>query len=153
VGKGRALGWLLEKIGSVFSKRKGPTQKPPADPNTAKGKADKDGNEQKPRGKNCTDCKKKPEKRDIKKYNSELEGMDRKAAETKLDRELRDDAGWNKEPLSDRNGIRYLDGKGNSVQLNNGYPEGLKGGGGDKVHRGSYAKISTNGTITHVPLK
>ena len=150
------MGKIFELALKVFSralKPKGPPPKPPAKPGIAKEKADKDGQAQKPREETCKDCKRKPEKRDISKYENELKDMDRAAAEAKLDRDLVSGAGWEKKPMSDGNGVRYLDGKGNSVQLNNGYPQGLKGGGGDAIHGGPYAKISTGSSISRVPLK
>ena len=50
-------------------------------------------------------------------------------------------------PIKDGNGVRYYDGKGNSVQINKGYQ-----GGGD-MHGGPYLKISEGGLITRIPLK
>jgi hypothetical protein len=98
-------------------------------------------------------CKKKAEKRDLKKYEKELKDKKYDDAEKQLDRELRDEAGWDKSPTRDGNGVRYNDGKGGSVILNKGYPGGLKGGGGDAIHAGPYAKISNGGTISRVPLQ
>jgi hypothetical protein len=98
-------------------------------------------------------CDKKPIKRDLKKYEQELKDKKYGDAEKQLDKELRDDGGWSKSPTKDGNGIRYNDGKGGSVILNKGYPGGLKGGGGDAIHAGPYAKISNGGTITRVPLQ
>jgi hypothetical protein len=98
-------------------------------------------------------CKKKAEKRDLKKYEKELKDKKYDDAEKQLDRELRDEAGWDKSPMRDGNGVRYNDGKGGSVILNKGYPGGLKGGGGDAIHAGPYAKISNGGTISRVPLQ
>lgn len=99
----------------------------------------------------CDDKKdKKPKKRKV--SDSELNDKNYNEAEKYLDKELRDDAGWNKDALKDGNGVRYYDGKGNSVQLNKGYPEGLQGGGGDATHAGPYAKISQGGSISRIIL-
>jgi len=61
-----------------------------------------------------------------------------------LDKELKD-KGFSKQPLRDGNGWRYNDGKGGSIQINKGYPKGLKGGGGDSVHKTPYLKIQPDG--------
>lgn len=104
----------------------------------------------------CQDCgnddreEKKPKKRRI--SDDELKGRSYEDAENYLDKELRDNADWTKDVLRDGNGVRYFDGRGNSVQLNQGYLEGLKGGGGDGLHLEPYAKIS-QGTITRIPLR
>jgi hypothetical protein len=121
------------------------------DPKKAKDDAKKTDKDDK---KDCVGtCKKKPEKRDLKKYEQELKDKKYDEAEKKLDGELRDEAGWEKSATRDGNGVRYNDGKGGSVILNKGYPGGLKGGGGDAVHTGPYAKISNGGIISRVPLQ
>ncbi len=55
--------------------------------------------------------------------------------ETELDRKLVEEGRWAKFPTKDGNGVRYLDGKGGSVIINKGYPEGRRSGG-DVLHRG-----------------
>ncbi len=69
-----------------------------------------------------------------------LKGKSFQEAEAILDKELLG-AGYTKKALKNGDGLRYIDGKGNSVSINKGYPKGLKGGGGDAVHKGPYVKI------------
>ncbi len=77
---------------------------------------------------------------------------DRAAAdvERELDQQLVEKGNWTKSPSRDGNGIRYLDGKGNSVLINKGYPGRLHRGNGDLLHQGPYVKIQP-GAI-RVPL-
>lgn len=78
-----------------------------------------------------------------------FDGRSKQEVEEYLDKELVDGKGWEKKPLKDGNGVRYLDGKGNSYQLNNGYGSN---GWGDGIHNGPYIKISQNGQITRYSL-
>ncbi len=80
----------------------------------------------------------------------QLEGKSPSDVEKDLDKTLVQDGHWTKSPTRDGNGVRYLDGKGGSVIINKGYPEGLQGGGGDAVHQGPYVKIQPGGI--RVPL-
>jgi hypothetical protein len=70
--------------------------------------------------------------------------------EKELDDTLVDKSNWTKRRSRDGNGIRYTDGKGGLVQINDGYPDGLDGGGGDSVHQAPYVKIQPGGT--QIPL-
>ena len=74
-----------------------------------------------------------------------LEGRQADDVERELDRTLVARGGWTKSVTRDGNGIRYLDGKGGSVVINQGYPEGLSNGLGDTVHRGPYVKLQPGG--------
>jgi len=56
-------------------------------------------------------------------------------------------SGWTKMPLKDGNGIRYFDGKGNSFQLNKGYP------GGKEMHGGPYIKTTEGNQSVRIPLE
>lgn len=130
-----------------------PPAKPPSKPQQAQQKAEQQGSASQQRDNcngNCAPKKPKPQKRDTKPYADRLRGKRYEEAEDILDRELRDDAGWTKAPLGKGDGVRYYDGKGGSVSLNRGYPEGLKGGGGDAVHKGPYVKVQPSGD--RVPL-
>lgn len=141
---------------------KGGTRRPPAPPKPtpqptkppqAQQKADQQGSPSQQRDNcsgNCAPKKPKPQKRDTKPYAERLQGKRYEEAEEILDRELRDGANWTKAPLGKGDGVRYYDGKGGAVSLNRGYPEGLKGGGGDAVHQGPYVKIQPSGD--RVPL-
>ncbi|TWB45838.1 hypothetical protein [Nitrospirillum pindoramense] len=80
-----------------------------------------------------------------------LEGRPFAEVERELDQRLVDEAGWKKMPLTRGDGVGYVDGKGGSIQLNEGYPEGREGGNGDELHRGPYAKIMPENI--RVPLK
>jgi RHS repeat-associated protein len=55
--------------------------------------------------------------------------------------------GWTKSALRDGNGIRYFDGKGNSFQLNKGYP------GGKEMHGGPYIKTTQGNQTVRIPLE
>jgi hypothetical protein len=86
----------------------------------------------------------RPDPKAIKPYQDnprQLEGMTLAEVETLFDKTLVDQGHWIKSPMSDGNGVRYLDNKGGCVIINRGYPEGLTGGGGDTVHQGPYVKI------------
>jgi hypothetical protein len=96
------------------------------------------------------DKKKKPNSQAADKYKnkpSQFEGKSPQEVEQQLDDDLVDQNGWTKDTLNDGNGVRYYDGKGNSIQINNGYPDG----GGDLVHQGPYVKISPG--LIRVPLQ
>ena len=84
-----------------------------------------------------------------------LEGQSPADVESQLDEKLVAQGNWVKSPSKDGNGIRYIDGKGGSVIINNGYPEGLATGQGDAVHLGPYVKISGAGLRQplRIPLK
>jgi hypothetical protein len=85
-----------------------------------------------------------PDPKAIKPYQNnpgQLEGKTPAEVEKELDKALVDKGHWTKSATRDGNGTRYLDGKGGSVIINRGYPEGLAGGGGDAVHQGPYVKI------------
>ena len=97
--------------------------------------------------------KRKPDPNASKPYRDnpgQLEGRAPEDVEKELDQKLVDEGGWTKSPSRDGNGTRYIDGKGGSVIINKGYPEGLEGGGGDAVHQGPYVKIQPGGA--RVPL-
>ena len=95
----------------------------------------------------------KPNPQAIKPYRDNpgrLEGKLPAEVEKEFDQTLVKDGHWTKSPTRDGNGIRYLDGKGASIIINKGYPQGLLGGGGNAVHQGPYVKIQP-GNI-RVPL-
>ncbi|MCU0826005.1 MAG: hypothetical protein MUE52_01015 [Tabrizicola sp.] len=82
-----------------------------------------------------------------------LENSDYNEAENYLDEQLRDKRGWEKKPLNSKypdQGVRYFDGRGNSVQINKGYGTNFTG---SSVKSGPYAKISSNGTVSRFALK
>lgn len=106
----------------------------------------------------CGDCgdekKKKRNTRAADRYRNDpnsLKGRSFEDVENELDRELRDGGGWDKGPIKNGEGVRYLDHKGNSVIINQGYPEGLQSGEGDLLHQGPYVKIQP-GDI-RIPLR
>ena len=71
-----------------------------------------------------------------------LDQSDYNEAERYLDTNLRDGKGWTKAELNSKNpgqGVRYYDGRGNSVQLNRGYGGNFTG---DPVKSQPYYKIS-----------
>ena len=76
----------------------------------------------------------------------DLKGKSFEDAEAILDKELK---GWTKGPIKKGDGVRYYDGKGNSIQLNRGYPDDPWA---DTMHEGPYAKISRNGQKTRIML-
>ncbi|WP_174020585.1 hypothetical protein G6L89_009285 [Agrobacterium fabrum] len=141
------MGALLKLLLKLLSKSPKRSPKPLANPKAGKQKANDKGNDAKKRDECVGDCKKskKPEARDTTPYGDRLKGKKFEDAEKILDKELRDEAGWTKAPLSKGDGVRYYDGKGGAVSLNRGYPEGLKGGGGDALHQGPYVKIQPSG--------
>ncbi|TLG76695.1 hypothetical protein [Culicoidibacter larvae] len=92
--------------------------------------------------------------------NSSSNGMDLKSpdsfegksfneVEDFLDEELVNNQGWEKTPLNDGNGVKYLNGKGGSYQLNFGYGQNTWG---DGAHAGPYLKISGYGPIVRIQL-
>jgi len=90
-------------------------------------------------------CDGKPDPKAGRKYQVDpesLRGRDPKGLEEELDHSLRDEGGWTKDSLAKGDGNRYYDGKGNSIEINQGYPAGLRGGQGDSIHEGPYLKIS-----------
>jgi hypothetical protein len=96
----------------------------------------------------------KPNTEASKPYQSDpgqLQGRPAGEVERELDKTLVQEGHWIKSPTKDGNGVRYLDGKGGSVIINKGYPQGLEGGGGDAVHQGPYVKIQPGGI--RVPLE
>lgn len=76
-------------------------------------------------------------------------------AEEYLDKKLRDEKGRSKGPLRSKNpdqGVKYYDGRGNSVQINRGYSDGQFTG--DSVKSGAYGKISGGpAAVQRFPLK
>jgi hypothetical protein len=95
----------------------------------------------------------KPDPKAVKPFRDDpgqLEGKSPAEVEKELDQKLVKEGHWTKSTTRDGNGIRYIDGKGDSVIINKGYPGGLQGGGGDPVHEGPYVKIQP-GNI-RVPL-
>ncbi len=58
--------------------------------------------------------------------------------------------GWKKEPLQDKNGIRYTDGKGGSFEINKGYPHKTDP---ENVHSGPYIKTTVGNKIVRIPIK
>lgn len=65
------------------------------------------------------------------------------------------ESGWTRAPLKDRNGIRYYDGKGNTFQLNNGYPCGkdMHGGPYIKTTQGNQTVRTSNGVRSQLRLE
>ena len=70
-----------------------------------------------------------------------LEGRAAADVERELDLMLVGRGGWSKSTTRDGNEVRYLDGRGGSVIINQGYPGGLRGEMGDSVHQGPYVKL------------
>jgi len=114
---------------------------------TASKKLTHDSKGKKPCKKCDENDKTKPKKIDLSKYEKSLKGKSYKESENILDKDLRDQ-GWNKGPMKKGDGVRYNDGKGNSIILEKGWP-----GAKDPLHSGPYTKISTNGQIKRVPLQ
>lgn len=56
--------------------------------------------------------------------------------------------GWTKAPLKRGDVVRYYDGKGNSFQMNKGYPWG-----GDGMHGGPYIKYTQGSETVRVSLQ
>lgn len=56
--------------------------------------------------------------------------------------------GYTKSPLKRGNGVRYYDGRGNSWQINQGYPNST-----DSIHGGPYLKTTYRGKIIRIPLR
>jgi len=86
----------------------------------------------------------RPDPKAVKPYQdnpAQLEGKSPTEVEKELDQELVKEGHSTKSATHDGNGIRYVDGKGDSVIINKGCPGGLQSGGGDAVHQGPYVKI------------
>jgi hypothetical protein len=96
-----------------------------------------------PPGIDCSEESHEP-KRDLNDPNS-LTGAKPSEVETLIP------SSWNKLPLKDGNGVRYLNPAktGESIQINNGYPSKTWG---DLIHQGPYVKISINGQTVRIPL-
>lgn len=94
-----------------------------------------------------------PDPAAVKPYRADprqFEGRTSADVERELDEKLVSDAHWKKTPSNDGNGLKYVDGKGNAIIVNRGYPDGLQNDMGDRLHQGPYIKIMP-GSI-RVPL-
>ena len=75
-----------------------------------------------------------------------MNGKSFSEAEKIADRELLS-RGWQKSPLKNGDGVRYFDGKGNSVQINKGYANS------NNIHGGPYVKYTHGSQVIRIPLK
>ena len=77
---------------------------------------------------------------------NQMNGKSFSEAEKIADRELLS-RGWQKSPLKNGDGVRYFDGKGNSVQINKGYANS------NNIHGGPYVKYTHGSQVIRIPLK
>ena len=77
---------------------------------------------------------------------NQMNGKSFSEAEKIADRELLS-RGWQKSPLKIGDGVRYFDGKGNSVQINKGYANS------NNIHGGPYVKYTHGSQVIRIPLK
>ncbi|WP_156398908.1 hypothetical protein [Methylobacterium sp. Leaf469] len=107
------------------------------------------------------DCKKNEEERkkaaqkrakDIVDNPEQFRGQDKADVEQQLDKDLRNESGWTKEPINEGTGSKYTSPNGNQqIRLNDGYPDGSTRGDSDPLHSGPYLKSPSNGKS--VPLR
>lgn len=75
-----------------------------------------------------------------------------KDVEKYMDKNLAGKNGYEKSPLNKGDGVKYINGKGGSYRLNNGYSQPITNNP-DGMHTSPYLKVTVGSTKVQIPLK